>query len=96
MTNEYKNEPAVPQGEHLIYEEGSPGPLYPPQEPVTQGWRFKRNEDGSVGIFAPPPKPGESQRTSHVVYPSQSPDLHELLVKLADQQAAALREKEWK
>lgn len=60
-----------------------------PQPAMPQGWQFKRNEDGSVGIFAPPPKPGESQRTSHVVYPSQSPDLLELLGKLADQQAAA-------
>lgn len=55
---------------------------------VPQGWRFKRNADDSIGIFAPPPKPGESQRTSHAVYPGQNRDLHELLGKLADQQAA--------
>jgi len=56
---------------------------------VPEGWKFKRNSDGSVGIFAPPPLPGESQRTSHAVYASQSRDLHELLGKLADHQAAA-------
>lgn len=55
---------------------------------VPQGWRFKRNADDSIGIFAPPPKPGESQRTSHAVYPGQNRDLHEMLGKLADQQAA--------
>ena len=56
-----------------------PQPLY--------GWVFKRNADGTVGIFAPPPRPGESQRTSDCVGPNQR-DLHELLGKLADHMLA--------
>lgn len=52
------------------------------------GWRIQRNPDGSIGIFAPPPRLGESPRTSDVVYPEQNRDLHELLGKLADHQAA--------
>lgn len=65
----------------------TPGQTSAPAPAVPQGWRFKRNADDSIGIFAPPPKPGESQRTSHAVYPGQNRDLHELLGKLADQQA---------
>lgn len=53
---------------------------------VPSGWVFKRNQDGSIGVFAPSPKPGESPRTSAVIYPSLSRDLHELLGKLADHQ----------
>lgn len=55
---------------------------------VPAGWRIQRNADGSIGIFAPPPKHGESKRTSDVVYPSDSRDLHELLGKLADHMSA--------
>lgn len=54
---------------------------------VPQGWRFVRRPDG-IGIFAPPPKPGESPRTSDTV-PASNRDLYDLLGKLADQQAAA-------
>jgi hypothetical protein len=61
--------------------------LAEPQSSTLFGWVFKRNTDGSVGIFAPPPKPGESQRTSDCVGP-QARDLHELLGKLADHMAA--------
>lgn len=56
------------------------------QQPL-YGWVFKRNADGSIGIFAPPPRPGESQRTSDCIGPGQR-DLHELLGKLADHMAA--------
>jgi hypothetical protein len=52
------------------------------------GWLFRRNADGSVGIFAPPPRLGESQRTSDCIGPGQR-DLHELLGKLADHMALA-------
>lgn len=58
------------------------------RDEIPQGWRFVRNTDGSIGIFAPPPREGESRRTSDCVYARQSPDLHELLGKLADHQAA--------
>ena len=47
------------------------------------GWHFQRNKDGSVGIFAPFPRPGESQRTSCAIYPKINRDLHELMEKLA-------------
>lgn len=59
-----------------------------PEPAIPKGWDFKRNKDGSIGIFAPPPKPGESQRTSDVVYPSRNNDLHEMLGKLADHLAS--------
>lgn len=55
---------------------------------IPAGWKFRRNKDGSVGIFAPTPQPGESRRTSAAVYASQDRDLHELLGKLADHMAA--------
>lgn len=55
---------------------------------LPDGWRVQRNADGSIGIFAPLPKPGESQRTSEAVYASDNRDLHELLGKLADHMAA--------
>lgn len=61
--------------------------LAEPQPNTLQGWVFKRNADGSIGIFAPPPKPGESQRTSDCVGTNQR-DLNELLGKLADHMAA--------
>jgi hypothetical protein len=61
--------------------------LAEPQPNTLHGWVFKRNADGSVGIFAPPPKPGESRRTSDCVGP-QDRDLNELLGKLADHMAA--------
>ena len=61
--------------------------LAEPQANTLHGWVFKRNADGSVGIFAPPPNPGESQRTSDCVGTNQR-DLHELLGKLADHMAA--------
>lgn len=50
------------------------------------GWKFQRNTDGSIGIFAPNPKPGESLRTSDCVAPGSG--LHELLGKLVDHIAA--------
>ena len=55
---------------------------------IPAGWQFRRNKDGSIGIFAPEPRPGESRRTSAAVYASQDRDLHELLGKLADHMAA--------
>jgi hypothetical protein len=56
---------------------------------IPPGWLFRRNADGSIGIFSPPVKLGESPRTSDVVYPFGGfRDLHELLGKLADHQAA--------
>ncbi|HET8687643.1 MAG TPA: hypothetical protein VFM18_13410, partial [Methanosarcina sp.] len=58
---------------------------------TVRGWTFSRNADGSIGIHSPLPRPGESQRTSHVVYKSQNADLHELLGKLADHQSKELR-----
>ena len=61
--------------------------LAEPQPSTLHGWVFKRNADGSIGIFAPPPKPGESQRTSDCVGTNQR-DLNELLGKLADHMAA--------
>lgn len=57
------------------------------QPKMLRGWLFRRNADGTVGIFAPPPRPGESQRTSDCIGPGQR-DLHELLGKLADHMAA--------
>jgi len=66
---------------------GKRAALAEPQSSALHGWVFKRNADGSIGIFAPPPKPGESQRTSDCVGP-QDRDLHELLGKLADHMAA--------
>lgn len=54
---------------------------------VPQGWRFVRRADG-IGIYAPPPKLGESPRTSDTV-PASNRDLYDLLGKLADQQATA-------
>jgi NACalpha-BTF3-like transcription factor len=69
-------------------------PAEPLQEPAQPrelcgwgGWLFKRNSDGTIGITAPPPKPGESRRTSDCVGP-QDRDLHELLGKLADHMTA--------
>lgn len=56
---------------------------------LNNNWEFRRNADGSIGIFAPPPRPGESQRTSDVVYAAGNRDLHELLGKLADHMAAS-------
>lgn len=55
------------------------------QKPVADltGWRFVRNEDGSIGIFAPPPEPGKTQRTSGLVTRRQF-DTWELLGRLAD------------
>lgn len=52
------------------------------------GWRIQRNADGSIGIFAPPPMPGESPRTSEAVYPSHNRGLHELLSKMVDHSTA--------
>lgn len=53
------------------------------------GWCIKRNADGSIGLFAPDPQPGESRRTSGCVYASTDRDMHELLGKLADHAASA-------
>lgn len=56
---------------------------------LPQGWQFVRNADGCIGIKAPPPKDGESRRTSACVYASTDRDLHELLSKFIDHLAAA-------
>jgi hypothetical protein len=53
------------------------------------GWRIQRNTDGSIGVFAPEPRPGESRRTSHALYPGVRGDLHELMFKLFDTMLAA-------
>ena len=81
---------SLEEAESLLRQITIPTPAPPPQQsapqPLPAGWRFVRNTDGSIGIHAPPPLPGESQRTSDCVYPNQR-DLHELLGKLADHQA---------
>lgn len=56
---------------------------------LPQGWQFIRNADGCIGIKAPPPKDGESRRTSACIYASTDRDLHELLSKFVDHLAAA-------
>jgi hypothetical protein len=58
--------------------------LEQPERPNLLGWSFHRNSDGSIGIKAPPPKPGESQRTGESVYPTDGGGLHELLGKFVD------------
>lgn len=64
-------------------------PIEPACLDLPEGWRFQRNKDGSIGIFAPQPLPGEARRTSGCVYPSVDRDLHELLSKLVDHTEAA-------
>lgn len=68
---------------------------------VMPGWRIQRNTDGSIGVFAPEPKPGESRRTSEAIYPESSGDLSELMFKffdalLKDEARAAVAELEAK
>lgn len=73
-----------------VYEAYEAGKLATPApQPLPSGWRVVRNTDGSIGIFAPTPAPGESPRTSAAVYVSDSRDLHELLAKLADHMTQA-------
>ncbi len=65
---------------------------------VLQGWRIVRNTDGSIGIHAPPPRPGESLRTGECVTATHR-GLHELLGKLADHMQTAAQHKQladWK
>ncbi len=53
-------------------------------EAVLPGWTFKRLSDGSIGIHAPAPKPGEKyQRTSDCVTPGHG-DTYEILSRLVD------------
>lgn len=58
--------------------------LEQPERPNLLGWSFHRNSDGSIGIKSPPPRPGESKRTSESVYPNDGGGLHELLSKFVD------------
>lgn len=58
--------------------------LEQPERPNLLGWYFHRNSDGSIGIKSPPPRPGESKRTSESVYPNDGGGLHELLSKFVD------------
>jgi hypothetical protein len=64
------------------------------ERPNLLGWSFHRNSDGSIGIKSPPPRPGESKRTSDCVYPCNGADLHELLSKFVDHIAALEQEPE--
>lgn len=50
---------------------------------VPDGWRLQRNSDGSIGLFAPAPKEGESPRTSECFYRHGS-DAGEIIYKLLD------------
>lgn len=53
----------------------------PSAQAVPQGWRVQRNGDGTIGVFAPTPQPGESKRTSECLKPGLRGDLEELMFK---------------
>ena len=52
------------------------------------GWRIQRNADGSIGLFAPPPRPGESRRTSES-FTAVGGDANELVFKFLSAMLAA-------
>jgi hypothetical protein len=58
----------------------APAPEHGPSLP--SGWRVQRNEDGSIGLFAPPPVDGESRRTSELFTGKLGSDMNEIVFKL--------------
>jgi len=65
----------------LMSTTSTPKPAAAEAPAVPTGWRVQRNSDGSIGIFGPPPREGESRRTSHAIYPNDRSDLGELMFK---------------
>ena len=58
------------------------------------GWRIQRNADGSIGLFAPPPRDGESLRTSECFTGRLGNDMNEIVFKLLSQMLEAPTVKE--
>lgn len=56
---------------------------------VPVGWRVQRNTNGSIGLFAPPPRDGESQRTSECFTGRIGNDMNEIVFKLLSHMLAA-------
>jgi hypothetical protein len=46
------------------------------------GWRIQKNDNGSIGLFAPPPVDGESRRTSECFTGKLGNDMNEIVFKL--------------
>jgi len=65
-------------------------PSPPAQQALPDGWRVQRNEDGSIGLFAPPPpRDGESRPTSECFTGKLGNDMNEIVFKLLEAMLAA-------